>query len=69
MIKDEGAPYVLYGNVMMRNAPRPNAARLYIDFAMSEESQLIGRAAGTVSCVKDWPTRCLLICVKLPIPN
>lgn len=41
VVLDEGAPYVLYGNVMMRNAPHPNAARLYIDFAMSEEAQLI----------------------------
>jgi iron(III) transport system substrate-binding protein len=41
VILEEGAPYVLYGNVMMRNAPRTNAARLYIDFAMSEAAQLI----------------------------
>ncbi|MDB5570452.1 MAG: Iron(III) transport system substrate-binding protein [Hyphomicrobiales bacterium] len=41
LILSEGAPYVLYGAVMMRNAPRPNAARALIDFMMSEESQLL----------------------------
>ena len=46
VILSEGAPYVLYGNVMMRNAPHPNAARLYIDFAMSEEAQLIWARGG-----------------------
>ena len=46
VIPEEGAPYVLYGNVMMRNAPHPNAARLYIDFAMSEEAQLIWARGG-----------------------
>ncbi|MBV8850280.1 MAG: extracellular solute-binding protein [Methylobacteriaceae bacterium] len=37
----EGAPYVLYATAMMKNAPHPNAARLYIDFALSEEVQRI----------------------------
>ena len=46
VILDEGAPYVLYGNVMMRNPPHPNAARLYVDFAMSEEAQLIWARGG-----------------------
>jgi iron(III) transport system substrate-binding protein len=46
VILDEGAPYVLYGNVAMRNAPHPNAARLYIDFSMSEEAQLIWAQGG-----------------------
>ena len=37
----EGAPYVLYAAAAMKNAPHPNAARLYIDFTMSEEVQRI----------------------------
>lgn len=41
VIPQEGAPYVLYGNVMMRNAQHPNAARLYLDYSMSDEAQLI----------------------------
>ena len=46
IIPAEGAPYVLYGNVAMRNAPHPNAARLYIDFLMSEEAQLMWAKTG-----------------------
>jgi iron(III) transport system substrate-binding protein len=37
----EGAPYVLYAAAAMKDAPHPNAARLYIDFTMSEEVQKI----------------------------
>lgn len=37
----EGAPFVLYATAMLKNAPHPNAARLYIDFCMSEEVQKI----------------------------
>ena len=37
----EGAPYVLYAAAAMKGAPHPNAARLYIDFAMSEQVQKI----------------------------
>jgi len=37
----EGAPYVLYAAAAMKGAPHPNAARLYIDFMMSEEVQKI----------------------------
>ena len=46
IIPSEGAPFVLYGNVLMRNAPHPNAARLYIDFLMSEEVQLMWAKTG-----------------------
>ena len=37
----EGAPYVLYAAAAMKSAPHPNAARLYIDFTMSDEVQKI----------------------------
>jgi iron(III) transport system substrate-binding protein len=37
----EGAPYVLYATAAMKSSPHPNAARLYIDFSMSEEVQKI----------------------------
>jgi len=46
VIPTEGVPFVLYGNVMMRNAPHPNAARLYIDYLMSEESELLWAKSG-----------------------
>ena len=37
----EGAPYVLYATALIKGAPHPNAARLYIDFVLSDEVQLI----------------------------
>ena len=41
VLPSEGAPYVLYATAMIKNPPHPNAARLYIDFALSEEVQHI----------------------------
>lgn len=41
VLPQEGAPYVLYATAMLKNPPHPNAARLYIDFASSEEVQTI----------------------------
>lgn len=46
IIPAEGAPFVLYGNVLMRNAPHPNAARLYMDFLMSEDAQMMWGRTG-----------------------
>jgi iron(III) transport system substrate-binding protein len=46
IIPAEGTPYVLYGNVLLKNAPHPNAARLYIDFLQGPEAQLIYAAEG-----------------------
>jgi iron(III) transport system substrate-binding protein len=41
VVPAEGAPYVLYATAALKNAPHPNAARLYIDFSMSDEVQQI----------------------------
>ncbi|WP_052958397.1 extracellular solute-binding protein [Aquamicrobium sp. LC103] len=41
VIPEEGVPYVLYGNVLLKNAPHPNAAKLYIDFLQSPAAQKI----------------------------
>jgi iron(III) transport system substrate-binding protein len=41
IIPSEGVPYVLYGNILLKNAPHPNAARLYIDFMQTREGQLV----------------------------
>jgi iron(III) transport system substrate-binding protein len=46
IIPEEGCPFVLYGNAMSRNAPHPNAARLYIDYWLSEEAQLMWAKTG-----------------------
>ncbi len=41
VLPSEGAPYVLYATSQMKGAPHPNSARLYIDFALSDEVQQI----------------------------
>jgi len=41
VVPTEGAPYVLYATAALKGAPHPNAARLYIDFSMSDEVQQI----------------------------
>jgi iron(III) transport system substrate-binding protein len=41
IVPTEGAPYVLYATSALKSAPHPNAARLYIDFSMSDEVQQI----------------------------
>jgi iron(III) transport system substrate-binding protein len=46
IIPSEGVPYVLYGYSLLKNAPHPNAARLYMDFILSEEAQLIWAREG-----------------------
>ena len=46
IIPEEGCPFVLYGNALSRNAPHPNAARLYIDYWLSDEAQMMWAKTG-----------------------
>ena len=46
IIPGEGSPYVIYGHVVNRNAPHPNAALVYIDYWMSEEVQMMWARTG-----------------------
>ncbi|CDZ69891.1 Periplasmic ferric iron-binding protein [Neorhizobium galegae bv. orientalis] len=46
IIPEEGVPYVLYGNVMLKKAPHPNAAKLYLDFMQSPVVQKIYAGLG-----------------------
>lgn len=41
IIPKEGAPYVRYDLSLLKGAPHPNAARLFINFMLEKESQLI----------------------------
>jgi iron(III) transport system substrate-binding protein len=41
IIATEGAPYVRFDGAVFKGAPHPNAARLLVDFFMSEEVQTI----------------------------
>lgn len=46
LVMEEGAPYVLYGTVLMKSPPHPNAARLFMNYMMSEEAQALWAKAG-----------------------
>ncbi len=41
VIPSEGVSYGSYGAAVLRNAPRPNAARLLVNFYLSDEAQTI----------------------------
>jgi iron(III) transport system substrate-binding protein len=41
IVPSEGVVYVLYQAAIFKNAPHPNAARLLMDFLLSEEAQSI----------------------------
>jgi iron(III) transport system substrate-binding protein len=42
----EGMPYVRFDGAIFKGAPRPNAARLFLEFLLSDEAQLLyGNAA------------------------
>ena len=47
MVPKEGAPYVVNMLAMLKNAPHPNAARLFMDFYISDEMQLLSSAEGS----------------------
>ena len=37
----EGSPYVRFDGAIFKGAPRPNAARLFLDYLLSDEAQLL----------------------------
>ena len=41
VVPSEGVVYVLYQAAAFENAPHPNAARLFMDFLLSDEAQAI----------------------------
>ena len=45
---EEGYPYITYEVAILKNAPRPNAARLFMDFFVSDEAQLIHDQEGLI---------------------
>jgi iron(III) transport system substrate-binding protein len=51
VVPEEGAPYVPFDLGVMRNAPHPNAARLLIDFYLSESGQLLYANNGLIPVV------------------
>ena len=51
LIPEEGCPYVRFDGAIFKGAPRPNAARLLLDFFLSDESQLVYGNLGFVNTV------------------
>jgi iron(III) transport system substrate-binding protein len=47
----EGSPYVRFDGAVFKGAPHPNAARLFMDFLLSEEAQLAYGNLGFVTVV------------------
>ena len=46
VVPKEGLPYTSFSGAMIKNAPRPNAARVYINFVLEPEAQLVLAKAG-----------------------
>jgi iron(III) transport system substrate-binding protein len=46
IVPEEGAAYIQFQLTVLKNAPHPNAARLFINHLLSEESQLVYAANG-----------------------
>jgi iron(III) transport system substrate-binding protein len=53
LIPEEGVPYIRFDMALIRNAPHPNAARLFINHYLSDEVQLIYANAGLIPVVSD----------------
>jgi iron(III) transport system substrate-binding protein len=53
IIPVEGVPYIRFDMALLKNAPHPNAARLFINHYLSDEVQLIYANAGLIPVVPD----------------
>ena len=53
LVPSEGLPYVGYDFALLKHAPHPNAARLFINHYLSDEVQLIYANAGLIPVVPD----------------
>jgi iron(III) transport system substrate-binding protein len=53
VIPKEGTPYIRYDMSMLKNAPHPNAARLFMNFMLEQESQLVFANGGVKPVVND----------------
>ncbi|MGE5151873.1 MAG: ABC transporter substrate-binding protein [Rhodospirillaceae bacterium] len=52
VVPAEGRPYVRFDLAMLKNAPRPNAARVFMNHYLEPESQLVFANAGYAPVVK-----------------
>jgi iron(III) transport system substrate-binding protein len=52
VVPAEGRPYVRFDLAMLKNAPHPNAARVFMNFYLEPESQIVFGNAGYAPVVK-----------------
>lgn len=52
IVPKEGVAYVRLDHAMLKNAPRPNAARLFMNYYLSEENQVLAGSMGIFPVVK-----------------
>ena len=57
IIPKEGVPYVPFGAAVLKGAPHPNAARLYMNYLMDPARQLMFAQAGFRPAIKDMGPR------------
>lgn len=48
VIPSEGAPYIRFDLAVLRNAPHPNAARLFVDHLIGEPAQIVYASGGLI---------------------
>jgi len=52
VVPAEGRPYVRFDISMLKNAPHPNASRLFMNYYLEPESQLVFANAGYAPVIK-----------------
>lgn len=57
IIPKEGIPFVPFGSALLKDAPHPNAARLFMNFMMDPERQLVFAKEGFRPAAKDMGPR------------
>jgi iron(III) transport system substrate-binding protein len=57
IVPEEGLPYVAFGAAMLKDAPHPNAGRLFINYLLDPSRQLLFAAEGFRPAAKDMGPR------------
>jgi iron(III) transport system substrate-binding protein len=57
IIPEEGVPFVPFGSALIKDAPHPNAARLFLNFMLDPSRQLVFATEGFRPAVKDMGPR------------
>jgi iron(III) transport system substrate-binding protein len=57
VIPEEGVPYVAFGAAVLKDAPHPNAARLFMNFLLGPDRQLVFALEGFRPVAKDMGPR------------